>query len=268
MRSFWMMIVLAVMSLALAVAPPIEANNQHEFASGKAGVSPQQPQVAVAPDGSIYVAYGSENNIYCAFSRDQGKTFSGPVLVANEGPLALGMHRGPRIAATRDSVVITAMVGRQGKGRDGNLLAWRSGDRGQSWSKSVVVNDAVDSAREGLHGMASGPGNVLFAAWLDLRALIPGKPGTELYGAFSADGGKSWSRNTLVYRSPEGSICQCCHPSVAIDAKGTVYVMWRNSLKGLRDMYVVVSTDGGKSFGSAWKLGTGSWPLEACPTSQ
>jgi hypothetical protein len=113
--------------------------------------------------------------------------------------------------------------------------------------------------------MASGPGNVLFTAWLDLRALIPGKEGSELYGAVSSDGAKTWSRNIVVYRSPGGSICPCCHPSVAFDGIGTVYVMWRNSLMGARDMYLAVSTDGGKTFGAVRKLGNGSWPLDACP---
>jgi hypothetical protein len=138
-----MMMICLALCLALISARPVAADHQHQFAGENAGVSPQQPQVAVAPDGSIYVTYGSQSSIYCAFSRDQGKTFSPPVLVANEGALALalGMHRGPRIAATRDSVVISAIVGKQGKGRDGNLLAWRSGDRGQSTGDLEKSND-------------------------------------------------------------------------------------------------------------------------------
>src|SRR5439155_6176183 len=125
------MIVTIVVLIALVMSPPkLRADGLHEFSPGKAGASPQQPQVAVAPDGTIYLVYGSENSVYCAVSRDHGKGFSTPVLVANEGPLALGMRRGPRIAATKDFVVITAVVGKQGKGQDGSLLAWRSADQG------------------------------------------------------------------------------------------------------------------------------------------
>ncbi len=258
-------IVTIVIVIALLILPTLRANGLHEFSPGKAGASPQQPQVAAAPDGTIYLVYGSENSIYCAVSRDRGNAFSTPVLVANEGPLALGMHRGPRIAATKDFVVITAVVGKQGKGQDGSLLAWRSADQGKTWSKSVTVNDAVDSPREGLHDIAAGPLNLVFAAWLDLRALVPSKPGTELYGAVSSDGGRTWSRNSIVYRSPDGSICQCCHPSVVIDAKGKIYVMWRNDLGGSRDLYLTSSSDGGKSFAIAKKLGAGTWLLDACP---
>jgi hypothetical protein len=41
--------------------------------------------------------------------------------------------------------------------------------------------------------------------------------------------------------------------------------MFRNSLKGARDMYCVESSDSGKTWGEAWKLGTGTWELPACP---
>src|SRR5436189_125425 len=115
-------LILILLGLMISAAR-LEANGIHEFPPGKFGSSPQQPRVTVAPDGSIYLVYGSGNSIYCAFSRDRGKTFSTPVLVANEGPMSLGMHRGPRIAATKDYVVITAVVRKQGKGRDGSLLA-------------------------------------------------------------------------------------------------------------------------------------------------
>jgi len=100
----------------------------------------------------------------------------------------------------------------------------------------------------------------LFAAWLDKR----GAKGTKLYSARSTDGGVTWSRNVAVYQSPDGSICECCHPSVAIDAAGELVVMWRNSLGGSRDMYLATSHDGA-AFSTPRKLGTGTWRLNACP---
>jgi hypothetical protein len=78
------------------------------------------------------------------------------------------------------------------------------------------------------------------------------------------DGGATWSKNVLVYSSPEGTICQCCHPSLAIDPVGQFIVMWRNCLAGNRDMYIARSSDGTR-FSQAEKLGTGSWQLNACP---
>jgi len=170
------------------------------------------------------------------------------------------MHRGPRVAYTRQAIVVSAIVGEQGKGKDGDLLAWRSRDGGKSWSAPVRVNDVGGSAREGLHAMAAGGKETLFAAWLDLRAS-----GTRIHGATSKDGGTTWSANRMVYESPSGTVCQCCHPSVAVDGAGNIFVMFRNSVQGSRDLYLTRSADGGNTFAAAWKLGRGTWKLEACP---
>ncbi len=50
-----------------------------------------------------------------------------------------------------------------------------------------------------------------------------------------------------------------------MDAQGRIFVMFRNSIDGNRDMYLVRSNDGGKTFGPAAKLGAGTWKLNACP---
>ena len=52
------------------------------------------------------------------------------------------MRRGPRIVATQQGIVITAIGGAQGKGKDGDVLAYRSTDKGRTWNGPVKVNDA------------------------------------------------------------------------------------------------------------------------------
>lgn len=220
----------------------------------------KQPQVAVSEEGTIYVAYGVGNTLKVVKSADQGESFSAPATVGEVGALSLGMRRGPRIAATGKSVVVTAVGGAIGKGKDGDVLAWRSTDSGATWSGPSRVNSVVGSAREGLHAMAAGPDGRMFCAWLDLR-----NHRTEIYGAASKDGGKTWEADTLVYRSPERSVCECCHPSVTFSMDGTLTVMWRNQFKGNRDMYLTSSADGGATFDKARKLGRQSWSLNQCP---
>ena len=257
---------LALMICLLAVLGSAgEGNGVHEFSASTPQASAQQPQLAVAADQTLYLVYGVDDAIYCAVSSDGGKHFSAPVAVSAGGILSLGMHRGPRVAAAGRAVIVTAIVAKQGKGRDGNLLAWRSTDRGKSWSAPATLNDVADAAREGLHSMAAGPGGLVFVTWLDLRKESLSEPGMKLYGVVSKDAGNTWGPNQLVYRSPDGSICPCCHPSTMIDSKGTIHVMWRNALAGSRDPYHLSSSDSGKTFSSAQKLGQGTWPLNSCP---
>lgn len=214
-----------------------------------------QPQVAVGAMGEIHVVFGQKGGaIYHTVSTGETRTFRAPVQVGALPKLALGMHRGPRIAVAGGRVVVTAI-----SHEDGDLLAWTSADGGMSWTGPAKVNAAPKSAREGLHAMA-GSGERVAVAWLDLR-----NGGTELWGALSKNGGANWEPDARIYQSPDGSICQCCAPSLAFGPRGELAAMWRNSLGGARDLYTALSRDGGQTFGPAEKLGTHTWKLNACP---
>jgi hypothetical protein len=187
-----------------------------------------QPQMAATRD-RVYLTFGKGDGISVARSMDGGRTFDSPSALPVAGKLALGMRRGPRIAATGSAVLVTAVIGARGGGADGDVLLYRSTDDGATWASPVVINDVAGSAREGMHAMAS-----------------------------------TWAPDALVYASPSGSVCECCHPSVATDEEGRVAIMFRNHVDGHRDMFVARSADG-RTFTPATKLGTGSWALSACP---
>jgi hypothetical protein len=174
-----------------------------------------------------------------------------PSKVADLPKLLLGRHRGPRVVIGGGSIVVSAVP------TESDLFYWRSSDGGRSWSKGAVINDKPTSAREGLHAMAATPDGHLAAAWLDDR--IQG--GKRLWGAFSNDGGATWSKNVMLY---DGTICECCHPSLVALPDGDFEVMWRNKLDGSRDFYVLRLHDG-KPTGPAVKQGQGTWKLDACP---
>ena len=219
-----------------------------------------QPQIAFSKGGDVYVTFGSGDTLYFTFSTDSGLSFSEAVEIGSAGKLSLGRRRGPRIATTKRDIVVSAVYGETGRGRDGDLVAWRSIDKGKTWIGPTKISDTPSAAREGLHAMASTENGTIIATWLDLR-----NGATEIYSSRSTNGGRKWSKDTLVYRSPDGSLCECCHPSIATGPFGEVGIMFRNSLAGDRDMYFVRSPDGGKSFGRATKLGSGSWQINACP---
>ena len=215
----------------------------------------KQPQLAVGPEENVFITFGRENAIFFMKSVNGGDSFGQPRKVAELKQLALGMRRGPRIASSGKLITITAI-----SHSDGNLYAWNSDDHGDTWSARATINTVPKSAREGMHDLAAHQNGQASVVWLDLRH---GK--TELFGAHSNDGGQSWQPNTLIYKSPSGTICECCHPTARFTPEGDLVVMWRNSLDGSRDLYRAISTDRGRAFSPAAKLGTGTWPLQACP---
>jgi len=247
------MIILSILFLAQSELPPV-------VASGEQIKSPKQPQIAVDAKGRVHVAFGDGNRIFYLHSESVAPLrFAVPVLVAETPNLALGMRRGPRVAVSGRAIVVTAISGAKGRGRDENLLAWRSTDDGKTWDGPVTVNDTAGAAREGLHATVSMPEGGFVCAWIDLRTKL-----ADVRVSTSADGVK-WTPNVVAYQSPSGRVCECCQPSLAVADNRNIHLLWRNSLDGLRDMYMAASSDGGATFGPATKLGHGSWTLNACP---
>ena len=214
----------------------------------------RQPQLAAA-DGNVALVFGSGDSIWMARSTNDGQTFGAPAKVAELPKLMLGRHRGPRVAISGNTMLVSAIAS-----TPGNLLVWRSTDGGRTWSAPRTINDQAGAAREGLHAMAADQGGHVAVVWLDDRS---GK-GKRLYGAYSNDAGATWSDNTFIYDSPAGSICECCHPSVAPLGTGDFVVMWRNSIGGFRDLYTM-RLRGGKPGLAPEKQGSGTWKLDACP---
>ncbi len=213
-----------------------------------------QPSIFVDGDGNIDVVFGRGNAIYYSFSENQGKTFTAPALVDSLKGLHLGASRGPQIASSRLATVITAVD------KAGNLYAYTLDRKTGKWSRQRPVNDLPEVAKEGFNALASDGKGKFFVTWLDLR----GDSKNKIFGAISTDEGRTWSKNRLVYRSPDSTVCECCQPSATM-LGDKVYVMFRNWLDGARNMYVATSLDGGKTFQPPVKMGNGSWKLNACP---
>lgn len=227
------------------------------FVAGVVAIPGQQPQLARDGD-RVFMAVARGGTVGVLHSEDAGRSFTEASPITVEGRMSAGMHRGPRIAVTRTAVLVTLITGAAGGGKDGDVVLYRSRDGARTWDAPVIVNDVPAAAREGLHAMSATAEGLVVVSWLDLRAT-----GTRLYGAMSRDHGATWSNDVLIYESPDGTICECCHPSIATN--GTeMAVMFRNSIGGSRDLYVTHSTDG-RTFAAAQKQGTGTWRLQACP---
>ena len=93
------------------------------------------------------------------------------------------------MAISGNAIVVSAIAS-----EPGDLMVWRSADGGRTWSAPTAINDTPKAAREGLHSMVADADGHLAAAWVDDR----GVKGKRLYGAFSDNAGRSWSRNVLL----------------------------------------------------------------------
>lgn len=212
----------------------------------------QMPNMVKDKNDHLHLVYGTGDSIMYSMSSDLGKNFSAPSLIAVLPTVYSFATRGPQVAATTTGILVTASTSK------GNIYAYRKATGG-NWTRVGKVNDLDATAKEGLMAL-SADGDRVFAVWLDLRENKRNK----IYGSRSIDAGKTWSKNRLVYASPDTTVCECCKPSVVVRGEN-VNVMFRNWYQGNRDLYLIGSSDGGASFGQAQKLGTGSWKLNGCP---
>lgn len=203
---------------------------------------------------NVYLVYASGDTILFCSSSNKGKDFSDPVIAAVLPQLSVGGNRGPQIEVAKDKLIIAAAD------KTGNIYTFIKNKNENRWKKGGRINDAPDVAKEAFVSLASNDKGELYAVWLDLRNNNKNK----IVGAKSIDGGKSWSKNTVIYSSPDGTVCECCKPSVEMKNK-TVAVMFRNWLNGNRDLFLIRSVDGGMNFGKAQQSGEGNWKLNACP---
>ena len=106
------------------------------------------------------------------------------------------------------------------------------------WSEPIVINDdnqpAVDQNNP---DMVVLDGLGIFVVWEDYR-----NDHQEIYFSHSTDGGVVWSTNTQV---SDASMSLNTDPHIAVDAGGTIYVVWRNVSSSTRGIYFARSTDNG-----------------------
>ncbi len=214
----------------------------------------QQPQVVVDPSGTIRLIYGNEDKIYCATSSDNGVSFSAPQLIASVTGMPLGKSRGPQAASSENYTLVTAFD------KDATIHSFLLNHKTGKWKETSAVNDQPKTAPEGLMNISAGENDEFYAVWLDQR----NNQRNNICFSSTKDQAASWTKNKMVYISPDEHVCQCCRPSIDVSESG-IYIMFRNWLNGSRDLYIVKSDDDGATFGDAVKLGEGTWKLNGCP---
>lgn len=198
--------------------PVTDARTQEEVGQGTNDRQVVQgSDVAVAPDGTVYVAwldttrddtFEGQAEVYVARSDDGGATFRRPRRAA--GFLEPGFRS--RDTAFRSWASAFPKLGIGPKGDvyltwvalptddpedDGDVFIVSSSNKGETWSRRVRINDDEGAAFQFFPEMAVDPKGTLHVMWGDYRD-DPFRVRYHIYYANSEDGGQTWSRNSRV----------------------------------------------------------------------
>ena len=214
----------------------------------------QQPQITIDNLGTIRIIYGNEDRIYCATSIDNGVTFSDIQIIGEVKDMHLGMSRGPQAASSKSYTLVSAID------KKGSVHIFQLNHKSRKWTKETFANDLAGSAPEGLMSIAADQADNFYTVWLDNRE----DKNNKICFAKTTNKGISWTKNKMVYKSPDKTVCECCKPSIVV-SQSKVVIMFRNWLNGSRDLYLLQSNNKGTTFNIPIKLGYGTWKLNGCP---
>jgi hypothetical protein len=218
------------------------------------------------PDGTLWLAWMAGGNVSVASSRDDGRSFSAPVLVTKERlNLDWGPDARPKIVVDRNGGIALAFSIFRDKAFNGQVLYTRSADGGKSFSELRPITASNESQRfEALGLDADGS---LFAAWLDKRNRVPAQQrgqtyeGAGLFFASSNDGGATYSESRLA----QDNTCECCRLGLAFAGPGRPVVVFRNIFEGgVRDHAIVTFSDPATP-GEVHRVSRDDWQIAACP---
>jgi hypothetical protein len=241
---------------------PVRVNREPGAATAWRG---DQPSVAVAPNGSVYVLWtlkveaGDKHgtDIYLSTSTDRGQSFTSEVKVNDDkAPGAHGMHS---LAVAKDGRIYAAWLDErnvhapmpstkaEGHHMESNrdLYIAFSTDGGHTFSANQkVASDACPCCKTALTVAADG---TLYAGW---RQVLPGSY-RHIAVASSTDGGAKFSAPVIV--SDDRWMLQGCPvsgPSLSVDAaSGSLKVIWYAAGEnGAPGVYFAESKDKAHSF--------------------
>jgi hypothetical protein len=202
---------------------------------GDAAPHAQAPaQVAVGPDGAVYVVWQNNttvegrrfpaSDLRFARSTDGGRTFELAIYVNDDAG-------GPPTSHTFHDMAVAA---------DGTVYV--------SWIDGRARTSAEGPSAFGGGGHAAHHG--------------AGDAGPQIRIARSTDGGRTFGASHVV----DDEACPCCRTSLALGPDGEVWVAWRKVFEGsVRDVVVARSVDGGRTFSPPVRVHADGWAIEACP---
>lgn len=255
-----------VMLLAILTGSAFLQDRGIELLPSPAAPGSAEPNLAVAPDGRVYLSWiePADTGHALRFAVLAGRTWSAPSTIRAGTDFFVNWADFPSLYVGRDGFVAAHWLQRTGS----NTYAYGvrlalSRDGGRSWSAPITPHRDSSNTEHGF--VALWPErNGVGAVWLDGRNFkTDGHDASNemmLLTANVSTAGVLGAETTLDPRT-----CDCCQNSAAVTARGPVVAYRDRSADEIRDIYVT------RRIGGTWTapqpVHKDNWKIAACPVN-
>ena len=243
-------------SAVLQLYPPIVVAGGSTYNSTK-------PRIALVNDSIPLIIWGKPGPGGKVFvSKWNGTSFTAPLQVS---PSALNAYSnpndGPNIAARGDTAFVTyfSMAGAITK-----VYLNSSFDGGNTFNDTVRVDAQYPNGNKYAYSpfVAVAPGGNPFLCYETSTSTLALPE--QLFNR-SVNGGQSFSVEVNADYSAPGEPCECCPPSIVIK-DSMVFMLFRNNMSNVRDIFCAISSDSGNTFNTAVRVDFSNWVINGCPS--
>ncbi|HEX9001872.1 MAG TPA: sialidase family protein [Blastocatellia bacterium] len=237
-----------------------------------AGTGSGQPNLAVTPDGRVYLSWIErlgEGRFSLRFSTLEKEKWTAPQIIAEGSNWFVNWADFPSMVVLPDGSLAAHWLAKSGPGTfDYDVTIARSFDGGKTWGKPFVPHRDGVVAEHGFVSLFAAKDGNLTAVWLDGREMKADAKDAHGHGHgdMTLRTVKIKRDGTLIEEAVlDTRVCECCQTSAAMTADGPVVVYRDRSEQEIRDISIVRLRDGKWSQPvSVFKDG---WQINGCPVN-
>ena len=231
-----------------------------------------QPQLAVAPDGTVYLSWlekaGEGHRFRAAALRPGSPRFSDAMTIHEGNGFFANWADVPSIAVAPDGMLAAHWLQVSGAGKYAYDVRVRtSRDGGRTWSDPFTPHRDGTPSEHGFASFFPWPGGGLGLAWLDGRdsATRAGPADDDMTAQMSLRAAPIAHGRAGAEALVDERVCDCCPTAAALTSDGILLAYRDRSDDEVRDIFVTRLRDGKWSEGRA--AARDNWQIAGCPVN-